>query len=182
MIFYKLFWVFTKIGFFGFGGGYAMLSLIQEEVVDRNGWMTKQEFTDLVAISQLTPGPIGINTATYAGYSALAHAGYGHGIAMLGSAIATLGLCLPSFVMISFISYFFLRFRSNKYFSFAMDGIRPISLALIALAALSLTNEENFIDYLSPILCIAAIVCSIRFKMHPILILLGAALFGLLVY
>lgn len=182
MIFYKLFWVFTKIGFFGFGGGYAMLSLIQKEVVDRNNWMTKQEFTDLVAISQLTPGPIGINTATYAGYSALIHAGYAHPVAMLGAAMATVALCLPSFIMISLISYFFLKFRSNRYFSFAMDGIRPISLSLIALAVLSLTNGDNFIDYLSPVLFIAAILCSIRFRMHPIVILLGAALIGLLVY
>ena len=182
MIFYKLFWVFTKIGFFGFGGGYAMLSLIQEEVVDRNSWMTKQEFTDLVAISQLTPGPIGINTATYAGYSALIHAGYSHPIAIVGAGMTTIALCLPSFAMISLISYFFLKFRSNRYFSLAMDGVRPISLALIALAALSLTNGDNFIDYMSPILFITAIVCSVRFKVHPILILLGAALVGLVIY
>lgn len=182
MIFYKLFWVFTKIGIFGFGGGYAMLSLIQEEVVDNNGWMTKQEFTDLIAISQLTPGPIGINTATYAGYSALVHSGYSHSIGILGAALATIALCLPSFAMISVISYFFWRFRSNKYFSYVMYGIRPISIALIAMAALSLANAENFIDYLSPVLFGASVICSIKFKLPPLFILLGAAIIGLVVY
>lgn len=182
MIFIKLFWVFTKIGIFGFGGGYAMLSLIQEEVVEHNAWMTKQEFTDLVAISQMTPGPIGINTATYAGYSAIEHSGYSHGVAILGAALATFALCLPSFIMISLISYFFIKFRSNKYFSYAMTGIRPLSISLIALAALSLTNSENFIDYFSPVLFMVALLCSIKFKMHPIVILFGAAIIGLLVY
>jgi len=182
MIYFKLFWVFSKIGLFGFGGGYAMLSMIQEEVVDNNKWMTKQEFTDLVAISQMTPGPIGINTATYAGYSALEHSGHSHILSVAGAALATVALCLPSFIMISVISYFFLRFRSNKYFSNAMIGIRPLSIALIALAALSLGNEENFIDYVSPVLFIIALICSIKFKIHPVLILSGAAIIGLLIY
>jgi chromate transporter len=182
MIFLRLFWVFTKIGIFGFGGGYAMLSLIQEEVVANNGWMTKQEFTDLVAISQMTPGPIGINTATYAGYSAMEHSGYSHSASILGALLATLSLCLPSFIMISVISYFFIKFRSNKYFSYAMSGIRPLSVSLIALAAISLTNNENFIDYFSPVLFVVALFCSIKLRMHPIIILFGAAIVGLLIY
>lgn len=182
MIFIRLFWVFTKIGIFGFGGGYAMLSFIQEEVVENNGWMTKREFTDLVAISQMTPGPIGINTATYAGYSALEHSGYSHSVSVLGAAVATIALCLPSFIVISVISYFFLKFRSNRYFSYAMAGIRPMSISLIALAALSLTNHENFTDYLSPVLFIIALVCSAKFKIHPLLILSVAAIIGLLIY
>lgn len=182
MIFVKLFWVFIKIGTFGFGGGYAMLSLIQEEVVENNGWMSRQEFTDLVAVSQMTPGPIGINTATYAGYSALDHMGYSSGISILGAAMATIALCLPSFIMISIISYFFMKFRSNKYFSSAMWGIRPLSVSLIALAALSLTNNENFIDILSPALFFIALICSIKYKLHPILILSAAAIIGILVY
>ena len=159
-----------------------MLSLIQEEVVDNNHWMTKQEFTDLVAISQMTPGPIGINTATYVGYSALAHSGNPYFISILGSAVATLALCLPSFIMISIISYFFIKFRSNKYFSYAMLGIRPLSISLIALAALSLTNRENFIDYISLILFAISLICSIKFKIHPILILVVASIIGIIVY
>lgn len=116
MIFIKLFWTFIKIGTFGFGGGYAMLSMIQEEVVTRNGWMTNQEFTDLIAISQMTPGPIGINTSTYAGYNALANLGYPQLVCILGALMTTIALCLPSFIMISVISYFFIKFRSNSFF------------------------------------------------------------------
>lgn len=182
MIFLKLFWVFIKIGTFGFGGGYAMLSLIQEEVVDNNHWLTKQEFTDLVAISQMTPGPIGINTATYAGYSALAQAGNSYFMSILGATVATFALCLPSFIMISIISYFFIKFRSNKYFSHAMLGIRPLSISLIALAALSLTNKENFIDYISILLFSISLICSIKFKIHPILILAVASILGIIIY
>src|SRR4051794_8234881 len=110
MVFFKLFWVFVKIGTFGFGGGYAMLSLIQEEVVENNNWMTKQQFIDLIAVSQMTPGPIGINTATYAGYSALFNAGYTPSVSILGATLATISLCLPSFSLIILISYFYTRF------------------------------------------------------------------------
>lgn len=179
MIFYQLFWVFIKIGTFGFGGGYAMLSLIQEEVVEKHHWISKGEFTNLVAVSQMTPGPIGINTATYVGYAALINNGYPVYIALLGSALTTIALCLPAFIMIGFISYFYFKFRTNKFFSYAIAGIKPLGISLIALAALSLTNKENFPDYYSPFLFLAALVCSIRFKIHPILILFGAAVVGL---
>lgn len=182
MIFFKIFWVFIKIGTFGFGGGYAMLSLIQEEVVDNNKWITKSEFTDLVAISQMTPGPIGINSATYVGFSALHNQGYSPTIAILGSVIATVALCLPSFLMICVISYFYFKFRTNKYFSYALSGIKPLSIALIALAALSMATEENFIDYYSFVFFGLALVCSIKFKMHPIVILFVAAVIGICIY
>lgn len=182
MIFFKLFWVFIKIGTFGFGGGYAMLSFIQEEVVDKNQWISKSEFTDLIAISQMTPGPIGINSATYVGFSALNNQGYSPAVSIFGSVIATIALCLPSFLMICLISYFYLKFRSNRYFSYALAGIKPLSIALIALAALSLTNKDNFTDYYSPILFVLALISSIRFKVHPILILFAAAVIGIVIY
>lgn len=182
MIFLELIFTFLKIGTFGFGGGYAMLSLIREEVVDRHGWMSSTEFVDLVAISQMTPGPIGINTATYAGYAALEHAGYSSFVAVLGAAVATIALCLPSFLMISVISYFFLKFRNNRYFTYALLGIKPLSVSLIALAVLSLTNTENFIDFYSPILFLLTLGISIKYKTHPILILFVAAIIGLVVY
>ena len=89
MLFLQLFYTYLKIGLFGFGGGYAMLSLIQDEVVDKHGWISTQEFTDIVAISQMTPGPIGINSATYIGYTAVQNAGYSTEISILGSVIAT---------------------------------------------------------------------------------------------
>ncbi len=182
MVFFKLFWVFVKIGTFGFGGGYAMLSLIQEEVVEKNNWMTKQQFIDLIAVSQMTPGPIGINTATYAGYSALLNAGYTSNFSILGAVVATVSLCLPSFTLIILISYFFTRFRNNKYFTWAMIGIRPLSVALIGLAALSLMNHDSFIDYLSPIIFLGALFLSIRYKLHPVVVIAIAAIVGLIVY
>ena len=108
MIFLQLFYTFFKIGLFGFGGGYAMISMIQGEVVTRHQWLTSPEFTDIIAISQMTPGPIGINSATYVGYSAVVNAGYSHAIGILGSAIATLSVVFPSFILMVLISKFFL--------------------------------------------------------------------------
>jgi chromate transporter len=104
MLFLQLFYTYLKIGLFGFGGGYAMLSLIQDEVVDKHGWISTQEFTDIVAISQMTPGPIGINSATYIGYTAVQNAGYSTEISILGSVIATFAVCLPSFILVLIIS------------------------------------------------------------------------------
>ena len=89
MIFWQLFYTFCKIGIFNFGGGYAMIALIQNEVVENHAWMTAQEFTDIVAVSQMTPGPLGINVATYAGYTSVINAGYGAGWAVLGSFLAS---------------------------------------------------------------------------------------------
>ena len=99
MIFLQLFYTFFLIGLFGFGGGYGMLSLIQNETVHVHGWLSTAEFTNIVAISQMTPGPVGINSATYCGYTAVNNAGYGMIISTLGSAVATFALVLPSFIM-----------------------------------------------------------------------------------
>ncbi len=182
MIFLKLFWVFLKIGLFGFGGGYAMLSLIQDEVVTQNRWMTNKEFTDLVAISQTTPGPIGINTATYAGFSAVRNAGYSPVVSMFGSVMATLTVCLPAFLLIVFISYSYARFRSNLYFNAILSGIRPLGIALMGFAAYSLMTPENFTDDLSPLFFLGTLFLAVRFRLHPVLLIFGVALLGILVY
>lgn len=182
MIFFELFWVFLKIGIFGFGGGYAMLSLIQDEVVTRNHWMSNEEFTNLVAISQTTPGPIGINTATFVGYSAIENAGYSSVSAVLGSVLATITVCLPAFLLIILISYSYTRFRNNLYFKSILNGIRPLSIALIGFAAYSLMTPENFTDYLSPIFFLGTLFLSVRFKLHPVILIFGVALLGVLIY
>ena len=104
MIFLQLFYTFFKIGLFGFGGGYAMISMIQGEVVTRHEWLSSTEFTDIIAISQMTPGPIGINSATYVGYSAVVNAGYSHAIGVLGSTVATVSVVLPSFFIMVVIN------------------------------------------------------------------------------
>jgi chromate transporter len=182
MIFLQLFWTYLKIGLFNFGGGYAMLSLIQDEVVDRHEWITMQEFTDIVAISQMTPGPIGINSATYVGYTSVLNAGYPPEMAVLGSCIATLAVCLPSFILILIISYYFTRFRENKYVEAAFLGLRPATVGLIAAAALLLMNSENFIDYKSFLIFGFAFLFTWKFKVHPILTVTLAGLAGLLLY
>ena len=147
MIWLQLLYVYLKIRIFGFGGGYAMLSLIQADVVDRYKWISLQEFTDIVAISQMTPGPIGINSATYIGYTAIHNAGYSPFMAVLGSCLTTFAVCLPSFILVLVISYFFAKFKNNKYVVAAFTGLRPATVGLIAAAALMLMNKENFIDY-----------------------------------
>jgi len=106
MIFLKLFITFFEIGLFGFGGGYGMLSLIQHETVENHHWLSTAEFTDIVAISQMTPGPIGINSATYCGYTAIHNAGFGNVMAVLGSATATFALVLPSLILMILITAF----------------------------------------------------------------------------
>lgn len=182
MIFLKLIWVFLKIGVFGFGGGYAMLSLIQDEVVTRNLWMTNEEFTDLVAVSQTTPGPIGINTATFAGYSAIENAGYSPTLSILGSILATISVCLPAFLLILLISYSYTRYRNHLYFNGILSGIRPLSIALIGFAAYSLMTPENFTDNLSPIFFLGSLFLSIRFKWHPVILILTVSLLGIIIY
>ena len=132
MIWLQLLYVYLKIGILGFGGGYAMLSLIQADVVDRYQWISLQEFTDIVAISQMTPGPIGINSATYIGYTAIHNAGYSPAVSVLGSCLTTFAVCLPSFLLVLFISYFFAKFKNNKYVEAAFLGLRPVLMILLA--------------------------------------------------
>lgn len=182
MIWWQLLYVYLKIGIFGFGGGYAMLSLIQADVVDRYGWISSQEFTDIVAISQMTPGPIGINSATYIGYTAIHNAGYSQGISILGACLTTFAVCLPSFLLVLAISYAFARFRNNKYVAAAFHGLRPATVGLIAAAALMLMNSENFIDYKSFLIFGVAFLLTLKFRIHPILMIFLAGIAGILLY
>lgn len=174
MIYWELLSVYLKIGLFGFGGGYAMLSLIQFEVVDKHHWLTLQQFTDIIAISQVTPGPIGINSATYIGYTVTGN--------VWGAILATFAVCLPSFLLVLFISYFFAKFKNNIYVKAAMSGLLPMSVALIAAAALLLMNKENFIDYKSLFIFAAAFILTWKYKIHPILMICLAGTAGLLLY
>lgn len=174
MIYWQLFLVYLKIGIFGFGGGYAMLSLIQYEVVEKHQWITSQEFTDIVAISQMTPGPIGINSATYIGYTATN--------SVLGSIVATFAVCFPSFLLVLLISYFFNKFKKNRYVEAAFTGLRPMTVGLIGAASLLLMNEENFIDWKSILIFVGAFILSWKYKTHPILIICLAGVAGILIY
>jgi chromate transporter len=174
MIYLQLFWTYCKIGLFGFGGGYAMLPLIQHEVVENHAWLSAKEFTDIVAISQMTPGPIGINSATYIGYVTTGN--------VWGSIIATLAVCLPSFILILLIAKAYQRFNSNRWVNYAFLGLRPVIVGLIASAALLLMDKENFPDYKSIIIFAVAFILTKYLNIHPILMIILAGISGLILY
>ncbi len=190
MIYLTLFITFFKIGLFGFGGGYGMLSLIQTEMVNNHGWMTAREFTDIVAISQVTPGPIGINSATYCGYTALENAGMSEGMCVLGSVVATLALMLPSLIMMLIIARMLLRFKDNNMVKSVFGGIRPVVVGLLAAAALLLMTPENFSTptanpwqfYWSIVLFAAAFVGVKFLKVNPIRMIIYSGVAGLLLF
>lgn len=173
MIYLQLFISFFKIGVFAFGGGYAIITLIQHEIVT-HGWMTQSELTDIIAISQMTPGPIGINSATYVGYVASGN--------IWGAVIATFAITLPSFLIMIAITRFFIVMQKNRYVQYTLQGLRPMVIGMIAAAAILLMNRENFIDYKSYILFALAFVASLFFKVHPILIIIAAGVLGFILY
>ena len=187
MIFLQLFYTFFKIGLFGFGGGYAMISMIQGEVVTRHEWLSSTEFTDIIAISQMTPGPIGINSATYVGYSAVVNAGYSHVIGILGSVVATVSVVLPSFILMVLISKFFLKYQKHPIIASVFKGLRPGVVGLLAAAALVLMNGENFGTYnwqiLTSILLFAGtFIASYRYKVNPILLIVICGFTGFITF
>ena len=137
ILLWQLFVSYLKIGFFGFGGGYAMLSLIQNEVVVQHQWLTNAQFADIVAISQITPGPIAINSATYVGYSVGMQTG-AVWCGVLGSVIATFAVCLPSLTLMILVARFFMKLKNNRWVEGAMRGMRPAVIGMIAAAALLL--------------------------------------------
>lgn len=172
-VYIQLFIAFFKIGLFGFGGGYAILSLIQHEI-DKYGWISQAEFTDVIAISQMTPGPIGINSATYVGYAASG--------SVLGSVVATFAIVLPSFIIMITLVKFFFRLQGNKYMEWAFLGLRPAVIGLIGAAAALLMTSENFVDYISFIIFGAVFLLSFKGKVHPILLIVASGVAGFLVY
>lgn len=186
MLFFELFYTFLKIGLFSFGGGYGMLSVIQGEVVTRHGWLTATEFTDIVAVSQMTPGPIGINSATYVGYTAVLNSGVSEWIAIIGALVASLAVMLPSLVLMLLVSRFFMKYSKNRNVEAVFAALRPTVVGLIASAALLLMTVENFGSpienplqfWVSVTLFIIAFIAMKYFKVSPILILLLAGVFG----
>ena len=167
-----------------------MLSMIQGEVVTRYGWLTPQEFTDIVAISQMTPGPIGINSATYVGYNTVVDAGYGMWVGVIGSAIATFAVVLPSFILMLTISRFFLKYQKHPAVEAVFSGLRPAVVGLLASAALVLMNAENFgsptdDSYSFIISCIIFLVAFIgtkKYKLSPIGMIIACGAAGAVLY
>ena len=144
MLFLELFLTFLKIGIFTFGGGYAMVALIQNEVVLRHSWISAQEFTDILAISQMTPGPIGINTATYTGYKVALSAGYEGWVAVLGSCVASFAVVLLPVLLMLLVLKLLGAYRNNRYVDVVFRVMRLLVVGLIASSALSLMTVETF--------------------------------------
>lgn len=180
-LYLTLFLVFLKIGIFGFGGGYAMLPLIQREVVVTHHWISVADFTDIVAISQTTPGPIAFNSATYIGYTAVTDMGFSTFQGVVGSAICTLGVSIPSLVIMTIVCAFFVRLNNNQWMRASLSVLKPAVIGLIAAAALMLMNSYNFIDYKSWIIFGTVFMASIK-KADPILLIVLAGIAGLILY
>ncbi|MBR4338025.1 MAG: chromate transporter [Bacteroidaceae bacterium] len=186
MIFLELFITFFKIGLFGFGGGLAIISLIQNEVVTKHAWMTFSEFTDIVAVSQMTPGPIGINAATYVGYTAIVNSGLSTSWGIVGSLLATFSTLLPSFILMLIVSRFLIKYTDHPAVRAVFGILRPLVIGLIASAALMLMNEENFGNptksttqfIVSVVLCTASFLAINKWKVSPILVILVAGVIG----
>lgn len=173
-IYFQLFCTFFKIGLFSFGGGYAVLSLIQKDVVENFGWITTGEFTEVVALSQVTPGPIAINSATYIGYKVTGTA--------LGSLFTTLGVVCPSFIILSLIVIFLHKFRNSPVIDRAFKALRPTVLGLILAAGLSLLKPENFIDWKSFVIFGLSIVLSLKYNIGVIPLIIGSGILGIILY
>ena len=174
MIYLQLFFTFFIIGLFTFGGGYAMLSLIQNEVVVNHAWITAQEFTDMVAISQMTPGPIGINSATYVGYAVSGN--------IFGSLVATIAVTLPSFIIILLICKIYSKFKESNIFASLMKTLRPVVIGMIGAAAGILITKDNFIDWTSWVIFAGAFIASQWLKINPILVIILAGVTGYIIY
>ena len=184
MIFWQLFVSYLKIGFFGFGGGYAMLSLIQNEVVVQHAWMTNAEFADIVAISQITPGPIAINSATFVGTR----------IAGLpGAIIATIGCVFPSCIIVLTLAWVYYRYRTLSVVQGVLGGLRPAVVAMIASAGVSILVTALWngaaaslnpadLDWIAALLFVAALFVLRRWKLNPIWVMVGTGVVGLGLY
>ena len=179
MMYLQLFWAYLKIGIFGFGGGYAMLSMIQFEVVDHYGWMTVEEFADMVALSQMTPGPVSINIATFTGYSVAG---------IWGSLIATFSLVLPSLILLMIVLKFLFKNKENNIIKSTLSSMKPVIAGLIFVAALQMMNSQNFGDAGLHGSNISVIICALSFaavfwaKINPILLILASGVVGYLIY
>ena len=173
MIYLQLFLSYLKIGFFGFGGGYAMLSLIQNEIVVRHAWMTETELADIVAVSQMTPGPIAINCATYVGYTVTGN--------VWGSLLTTLAVSLPPLTLMVLITIFYHKLKNNPTMQGAMKWMKPMICGMIGAAALMFLNGDTFIDWKSGAI-FAACFAATWFKVDSILMICLSAIAGILLY
>lgn len=191
----ELFWSFFLIGLFTVGGGYAVIGIIQSEIVIAKGWISESVFTDILAISQMTPGPVGLNCSTYVGYEVMKNAGASEALACLGSAAASLAVVLPSFLIMLAIVRFYTKFHTNSLFQGVMSTLRPAVAGLVGAAALALMLRfnlggsgpivqiltDNFPDWKSWALFAASFAAYIWLKLGPMVLLAAGAVLGLLI-
>ena len=196
VLFLQLAWTFFVIGAFTIGGGYAMLSLIQNQVVVEHPWISEATFTDIVAVSQMTPGPVGINSATYVGYNVLVNATGSQVLGVCGSLTATLALMIPSFIIMLLIVKFYQKFKTSKLYAGTMDWLKPCVVGLIGAAAVILILKttwtgytpsvqivaDNFPDWKSWVLLGGAFAASYWGKVNPIYVILAGAVLGIVIY
>ena len=196
VLFLQLAWTFFVIGAFTIGGGYAMLSLIQNQVVVEHPWISEATFTDIVAVSQMTPGPVGINSATYVGYNVLVNATGSQVLGVCGSVAATLALMIPSFIIMLLIVKFYQKFKTSKLYAGTMDWLKPCVVGLIGAAAVILMFKttwadgvpsvqvvaDNFPDWKSWLLLGGAFVAGYWGKVNPIYVILTGAAVGIVIY
>lgn len=173
MIAITLFLIFMKIGLFAFGGGYAILPLIEKEVVYNMRWLTHEEFLNVVTISQLTPGPIAINAATFVGYK---EGG------LLGAITSTIGVCLPPVILVLIVIRFLKKFETNTVVNRVIKGLRPAVIALIASAAYSIITGGGIKDIKGVIIAITSFLLIRSRKLDPILVLILAGVSGIFLY
>ncbi len=181
MIFLELFWAFMKVGLFAFGGGYASLPLIEAEVIPK-GWMTVTEFTDIITISQMTPGPIALNAATFVGAKTAGP---------LGGFVATLGCIFPALVIVTVLAYLYTKFKNLSIIEETLKTLRPAVVSLIAASAITLVNMalfgtqditiENF-DIVGVVLFAIALFVLLKFKVNPIYVMIGTGVVGSITY
>ncbi len=195
MILFELFYTFLIIGLFTFGGGYSMIALIQDEVVTHHGWLTGQEFADLLAISQITPGPVGINTATYAGYTAVINAGLPEWMAVVGAVEASLAVLMLPLTLILIVGRWLLKHKDQAPFDIIFKALRLTVIGLIAAAAISLmptafsptptgtvTLFNSQFSFFNLLIFAAVFALSFLKKVSPILLIVLSGVAGLLLY
>ncbi|MBU3091864.1 chromate transporter [Clostridium sp. CF011] len=168
----KVYLSFFKIGAFSFGGGYAMLPLIEREIVSTNNWITFKEFVDIIGISQMTPGPIAINSATFVGYKVSG---------VLGAISATLGVVSFSFILVSIANHYILKFKESYIMKAALSGMRPALIGLIISVFLSM-GRESYKDIKSIIIGIIILGILLTNKLHPILVIIISGILGIVFY
>lgn len=190
-LYLELLWTFFKIGLFTIGGGYAMIPLIQQEIV-RHGWLTFKETIDIIAVSEMTPGPFAINAATFVGVKT------GD---IPGATFATVGVVLPSFIIVTLVAKYSARFKDQLFLQYALYGLRPAVIGLIASAAFLIARSTFFmtpngticilagirnilsaINWRAVLIFAVAIIASLKYKVHPILLIVLSGLLGIILY